>query len=72
MVPDSNRTGTRYEQRGHLEHEKRGGHISVCRVSNIYMPYLPRETFSPASGGRRKVRRDKEDIRAQGMIKLKP
>jgi hypothetical protein len=37
-----------------------------------HTPHLPSDTFSPESGGRTKVTRDKEAIKAQGMIKLKP
>lgn len=33
---------------------------------------LPSEIFSPASGGRRNVSKVREEMRAQGMMRLNP
>ena len=34
--------------------------------------YLPRDIFSPDSGGRVKVRRAVDEMRTQGMMRLNP
>lgn len=42
--------------------------IEDARTSSL----LPREIFSPASGGSENVSRAIEDINTQGIIRLKP
>lgn len=44
-------------------------HINIIAIK---IKNLPKDIFSPASGGRQKVRRASDEIKAHGMIKLNP
>ena len=41
-------------------------------VQGRTLAYLPSDTFSPASGGRVKVRRAMDEMRTQGRMRLTP